>query len=173
MPSLTKKQKEFIVMHHAMFYSNPEIRDKLEEELDVSVSVTHIDHYNADKSYRTKRIGKQWIQLFNSVRKSYLEEIEKVPISKKAFRLNALQRIFEIYMQENKHKSAQSALEQAAQEVGGVYEHRELAKVADNTQTTVNTYIQNIYNRLPGNSEKNGMLNGNHSGQKKIEGDIE
>jgi len=161
-------------MHLAMFYSNKEVSQLVKKQFGIHVKPNHIGFYDAGAvGYNKSQLSRRWKDLFFEVREKYIEEAQKVPIAHKGFRLNGLQRLFEIYMKDKDYTKVQSVLEQAAKEVGGLFEHKELITQGEGT-TTVNTFIQNIYNKLPEMTNQNGHhVNGENGHQKRIEGDID
>jgi hypothetical protein len=72
-----------------------------------------------------KTLAKKWVDMFNTTRDRFLNEISDIPIANKAYRLRVLQRMStDAESMKNMGMTAQ-LLEQAAKEVGDVYTNKQ------------------------------------------------
>lgn len=72
-----------------------------------------------------KTLAKKWVDMFNTTRDRFLNEISDIPIANKAYRLRVLQRMStDAEKMKNMGMTAQ-LLEQAAKEVGDVYTNKQ------------------------------------------------
>lgn len=70
------------------------------------------------------RLGKHWQEIFYDVRRRLLAELDDIPIACQAYRLRQLERMLERAERMGNLALALQLIEQAAREVGGMYENR-------------------------------------------------
>lgn len=119
--------RDEIVMRLAMYDAVKDIHaDLVERGYDVShQAVSKYNPYNANGHRAPKRKA-----LFDKTREDFLNEVTSVPIASKTYRLRKLNTIVDTAMKRGAFAIAQSALEQAAKEVGQVYTKANTAALA-------------------------------------------
>lgn len=130
MSELDEKTKLRIIIALARFETPPEIVKALREE-GIETTLRQIGGYDCSKSYY--EAGEKWRSFFEAERKSYIEDVQTVPIANQGFRLNGLQRAYDDAVRRKNFVLAASLMEQAAKEVGGV-----LTNVRENNNTNRN-----------------------------------
>lgn len=70
------------------------------------------------------RLGKHWRAMFYETRARLLAELDDIPIACQSYRLRQIERMLEQAERANNLMLALQLIEQAAREVGGMYEHR-------------------------------------------------
>lgn len=123
MKKLTDDVRRFIVHCLAAFDTPTKVAEAVKDEFGLDVTRQAVASHDP-----TKRTGQQlaqrWKDEFHEVRRKFLEELDEIPIANKAYRLRQLGDLYG-----NAGKNAvlkMQLLEQAAKEVGGVYEAKKL-----------------------------------------------
>jgi hypothetical protein len=115
---MTDTIRREIVMRLAMYDGPVEIQaDLADRGIDVSRQAIH--HYIPAANGRP--LAKKWVDLFQVTRAAFLEETASEPIANRTYRLRRLGIIHDRAMKRGDYARAQSALEQAAKEVGNVF----------------------------------------------------
>lgn len=94
MPTLRGEIKVFIVQSLACYETPTQVVESVQVEFGVTLARSHIQQYDPTKR-AGKDLGKKFVELFNSTRKTFLESISEIPIAHQSFRLKALQRSYE------------------------------------------------------------------------------
>lgn len=144
MARLNKKQKQIIVSSLACFNSVSEVQSVLKEMFDLDLPASQVSFYNPD-TRNGRELSEDLRQLYRHTREEYMTEITKHPIANKGFRLGELQKNYD--KAKNNIVLRNQILEQAAKEVGGVFEGKG-NDGNDGDGTSINNYIQQIYNRI-------------------------
>lgn len=118
MADFTDEIKHAIVIAHAQFKNCADIVALVFNEFGVETDVRQVGGYDPERSYY--EAGEKWRTIFDAARKNYLEDVGSIAIGTQAFRLNELQQNYLKAKKEGKVALANSILEQAAKEVGGV-----------------------------------------------------
>lgn len=117
---LNEEQKAFVVQRLACFDTLSEIKDALNEEYGISISIQAIERYDP-----TKRAGQQLSEkykiLFENTRKAFKENIEDIPEANLAVRLRALSKMSRQARMRKNYPLAAQLLKQIAEEMGGAY----------------------------------------------------
>lgn len=116
MPKLTDDVKNTIVKQLAQFRGYAEVARLVTDETGVTVDRFQVRTY--DPTNMAYAGGDKWRDIFDAERQAYLNLVERVPISKQAYRLNELQRNYGIARDKGNLVLANATLEQAAKEVG-------------------------------------------------------
>lgn len=131
MPKLSDPIKAEIVTMLARFCSASDVIRTIEVEFGVQVDRFQVRTYDPSKA--AYAAGDKWRDLFSKVRSAYVTEIEPIPIAHKAYRLNQLQRSFDIARERGNLVLASAMLEQAAKEVGGALTNTQTVSVTSST----------------------------------------
>lgn len=120
---LADRHKRWIVQRLACFESLEEVQKALSAEFGISLTLQSIQHYDPGK-FAGKDLAVHLVELFNSLRKEFLEKSERIPIANPAVRLARMERICQAAMARGNYVLAASMLEQAAKERGGSFTNR-------------------------------------------------
>lgn len=120
MPKLDDKVKRFIVRALAHYDTPTEVARQVKEEFGLDIGRQQVQSYDPTKALG-KSLAADLRKLFEETRASFVDEVEKVPIAQRAFRLRKLQTMLERAEARNNHALVATLLEQAAKEVGGLY----------------------------------------------------
>lgn len=96
---------------------------------DLDLTHKQIGAYDPTKSYF--EAGEKWRDIFEARRKSYLDDVESVPIARQGYRLNILEGLLQQAIRTEKNGLALTILEQAAKEVGGLLTNQREMRVDD------------------------------------------
>lgn len=107
-----------IVTQLACFKTPSEIQKDLKVNFGVEASTPQIVFYNPETKNGSKELANKWRNIFTATREKYLNDVEAVPIARKAYRMN---RLHELARAAKSPVIEASLLEQAAKEMGGVY----------------------------------------------------
>lgn len=120
---LNDEARAFVVCALASFDTPSIIAAAVKREFDLTISRQGIEVYDP-----TKRMGRnlseKWKTLFTQARKAFLEDTSTIPISHKASRLRALNRMASLAEEKGNVALAAQLLKQAAEECGEVYTNR-------------------------------------------------
>lgn len=120
---LSNEAKAFIVQALACFDTPTQVAKAVKEELGLEVTRQKVEAYDP-----TKRIGanlsKKWRELFETTRKTFIEDTSGIGISHRAVRIRALQRMATKAEEMKNMKLAAELMEQAAKEMGDAYTNR-------------------------------------------------
>ena len=114
---MTDNERHEIVTRLAMYDTATSIREDLLAR-GIDISLQGICHYQPRAGHR---MAKKWVDLFSATRQQWLAAQAAEPIANRNFRLRRLGLIHEKAMRRGDLARAQSALEQAAKEVGNVF----------------------------------------------------
>lgn len=123
MAVLNDVHKRFIVQCLACWDTPSQVSEDLREEFGLDVPRTQVAQYDPTKA-AGKQLGKKWCELFEETRKRFKSELAEIPIAEQAFRLRALNRIYQRHMAKGNTVAAAAILEQAAKEVGGAFTNK-------------------------------------------------
>lgn len=120
MPTLKGDIKVFIVQSLACYETPTQVVESVKDGFGITLARSHIQQYDPTKR-AGKDLGKKFVELFNSTRKTFLESISEIPIAHQSFRLKALQRSYDWFVAKNNYIAANQVLEQSAKEGGNFY----------------------------------------------------
>jgi len=120
MARLTNTERQKIVRRLACFESPTEVVEWAEEELDKDLTVRQVWHYDPTRSDET---AEKWVELFEDTREDFLNDLDTIPLSHRAVRLQELQRLYDRLKGEDETEAAR-LLKQAAKEVGESFTNR-------------------------------------------------
>lgn len=122
---LNNRHRAFLVEQFACFASVTEAQKALRQEFGIEITLQSCQHYDPTKVEGSKKLAKQWVELFERTREAFLKHTEeKVPECHKAVRLQELARIARKYKAQGNHMAQMHALERIAKEVGGAFTNR-------------------------------------------------
>ncbi|WP_145507635.1 DUF2280 domain-containing protein [Yersinia hibernica] len=152
MAALSPEVKAFIVQALACFDTPTMVMGQVKQEFGLSLTIQQVSSYDPTKAI-AKNLGQKWVELFNSTRTRFQNEISDIPIANKAYRLRVLDRMTTKAESMKNMALAASLMEQAAKEVGDAYTNRQKVDhtSSDGSMTTKPTTI-----RLVGVEPTNG-----------------
>lgn len=118
MVKLTDEVKTEIVQRLARYEGYSNIARAVSIKFGVTVTRFQVRTYDPTKP--TFAAGEKWRIIFVEARRKYCQEIEAIPISHKAFRLNQLQWVLDRANRSGNLVLVNKTLEQAAKEVGNI-----------------------------------------------------
>lgn len=143
MAALNEDIKRFIVQSLACFDMPSQVAEAVNDEFGIKVSRQQVQRYDPTKT-AGKDLAARHVEIFNATRKVFLEDVGKIPIASQSFRLRSLQRMHDYYISRKNYVQAQSVLEQAAKEVGGIYTNK--IKVGGDADNPFKIWLQEIGN---------------------------
>lgn len=123
MPALKENQKLFVVIALARFGTPEQVTEAVKQEYGVIVTKQQLGAYNP-ATRAGKRLSAKLRKVFEDTRSEFLEDVKKVPIANQAYRLWAMNRLYEKVEKQGNTTVAAQLLEQAAKEIGGAYTNR-------------------------------------------------
>jgi hypothetical protein len=123
MASLKPDVKLFIVQCLACFDTPTQVKDKVKQEFGIEVGLQKLSAYNPD-TVAGSRMSQKLKAVFEETRNAYTESIKGIAIANQAFRLHALQRMFERVEKQGNVVIGAQLLEQAAKEVGEAFTNK-------------------------------------------------
>lgn len=120
---LSDEVKTFIVQCLACFDSPSVVASAVKEEFAQKVSRQQVEAYDPNKR-AGRNLGEKWRVIFETTRKTFLEDTAEIAISHRAVRLRALQRMADKAETQGNMVLAASLYEQAAKEVGESYTNK-------------------------------------------------
>jgi hypothetical protein len=138
MAALSKLVKAFIVDSLAAYQKQKAVADAVQAEFGITVTRQQVDAY-LPGSVSAKSLSQEWIDRFHASRKAFLENIDAIPVTHKAVRLQALQRMAEKAEDQGNMVLAAQFLEQIAKECGDAYSNRRRVEFDGKLETTRKT----------------------------------
>ena len=145
MPTLRGDIKVFIVQSLACYETPTQVVESVKDGFGITLARSHIQQYDPTKR-AGKDLSRKFVELFNSTRKAFLEDISKIPIAHQSFRLKALQRSYDWFVAKNNYIAANQVLEHSAKEAGNFYANN--TKPGDNADHQ----LRALYKQVSGSS---------------------
>lgn len=123
MPRLNEDVKMFIVQALACYDRPLHVTEQVKEEFGLDLERSQVQAYDPNK-VAGKELSKKYKDIFEATRKAFLEDIDKIPIASKSFRLRSLQRSYDYFVGKKNFVAANQVLEQAAKETGDYYTNK-------------------------------------------------
>lgn len=142
MAVLKEEVKMFITQSLACLDTPSQVVEAVKEEFGLDLARSHVQFFDPTKKQGGAELGKKYRAVFEETRKAFLEDITKIPIANKSFRLRALQRSYEFFTQRKNYIAANQVLEQAAKEDGGLYTNK--MKVSGDAENPFLMMLQNF-----------------------------
>lgn len=124
MAVLSSEVKAFIVQALACYENPAKVIELVKEEFKVTISRQQVSAYDPSNAM-AKSLSKKWVDLFNSTRDRFQNEISDIPIANKAYRLRTLDRMATSTEKMKNFALTAQLIEQAAKEVGDAYTNRQ------------------------------------------------
>jgi hypothetical protein len=137
MANLDVNVKRFIVVHLACHDTPSQVVRAVKDEFGLEISRMQAHRYDPTRS-AGKDVSKELRALFFETREKFDKAADEIPIAKKAYRLRALQKMFEFAESRQNLPLAAQLLEQAAKESGGGYTNTRVLTTPDGTPFQVN-----------------------------------
>jgi hypothetical protein len=155
MAYLNEEQQAFIVTALACCMKPKTIAGEIKKRWDVEVTPSQLSYYDPSNPISGRKLGEQWQVLFNATREAYIARERSIPIAIRTYRLELLTDMLEHDLVKAAPSLKASLLEQAAKEVGGLYETRISAKDAEDfvaqlgeqLSTAVDAFVTNPQER--------------------------
>lgn len=123
MATLKDGVKAFIVRALACFDSPTDVCRQVKEEFGIEVTRQQVSAYDPNRRI-AKDLSAKWRAIFEETRKKFLEDVSTIPIASQAFRLRALNRMYDRVQGQGNMALAAQLIEQAAKESGGAFTNR-------------------------------------------------
>lgn len=124
MAALSSEVKAFIVQALACYENPAKVIELVKEEFKVTISRQQVSAYDPSNAM-AKSLSKKWVDLFNTTRARFQNEISNIPIANKAYRLRTLDRMATSTEKMKNFALTAQLIEQAAKEVGDAYTNRQ------------------------------------------------
>lgn len=124
MAALSNDIKAFIVQALACFDSPSTVASQVKLEFSVDVTLQQVSLYDPTKAAGQK-LSQKWVDLFNSTRERFQNELSDIPIANKAYRLRALDRMATKAETMRNYNLTAQLIEQAAKECGDSYTNKQ------------------------------------------------
>ncbi len=143
---LEDAHKRYIVEGLACFVSHAEIIEGLNVNFGVEVTWQQLQRYDPTKA-NGATLGKEYRELFETSRQSYVQNLGNIGIANTAFRLEALGRMAREAEAKKNYVLAASLLEQAAKDRGGVFtNHQKISgRIDTNAKVTGEVKVEHSY----------------------------
>lgn len=117
MAAISSEVKAFIVQALACYENPAKVIELVKEEFKVTISRQQVSAYDPSNAM-AKSLSKKWVDLFNTTRARFQNEISDIPIANKAYRLRTLDRMATSTEKMKNFALTAQLIEQAAKEVG-------------------------------------------------------
>lgn len=131
MAKLDDEVKMFIVQSLACYDTPSRVAEAVAEEFSLVIDRAQVAKYDPSKP-SGQQLSEKLRVLFDETRKAFIEDAIQIPIASKTYRLRSLQRMHDYYVSRKNFVQAQAVLEQAAKEVGGMFNGKLSAPAAEN-----------------------------------------
>jgi hypothetical protein len=136
MAALKDDVKLFIVRALACFDSPTEVCRQVKDEFGLEVTKQQVSLYHPERRVG-RDLSEKWRTIFAETRKNFLEDVSTIPIASQAFRLRALNRMYERVSATANTALAAQLIEQAAKESGGSFTNRQKVDMNANVNASV------------------------------------
>lgn len=123
-PKLTNEARAFVVSALASFDPPGIVAGAVKKEFGLIITPQAVEAYDPTKRAGAK-LSDKWRNLFEISRRAFLEDTSTIPISHRASRLRALNRMAATAEERGNYVLAAQLHEQAAKECGDVYTNRQ------------------------------------------------
>jgi hypothetical protein len=117
MAALSPEVKAFIVQALACFDTPTRVAEQVKQEFGLVVTLQQVSSYDPTRAI-AKNLGQKWINLFNSTRERFQNEIASIPIANKSYRLRVLDRMAAATEKQKNFGMTAQLIEQASKECG-------------------------------------------------------
>ncbi|HAU5705255.1 DUF2280 domain-containing protein [Citrobacter farmeri] len=124
MAALKPEVKAAIVQMLACYDTLSIVVEAIQKDYGIKVTPQQVESHDPTK-VSGKGLAKKWVDLFNSTRERFQNEISDIPIANKAYRLRVLDRMMTNAEKMRNMALAASLMEQAAKECGDAYSNKQ------------------------------------------------
>ncbi|HEM8561006.1 TPA: DUF2280 domain-containing protein [Citrobacter farmeri] len=124
MAALKPEVKAAIVQMLACYDTLSIVVEAIQKDFGIKVTPQQVESHDPTK-VSGKGLAKKWVDLFNSTRERFQNEISDIPIANKAYRLRVLDRMMTNAEKMRNMALAASLMEQAAKECGDAYSNKQ------------------------------------------------
>lgn len=124
MAALNDAQKIFIVQALACHDTPKQVAEAVKQEFGVDVTPQQLQAYNPE-TVAGKRMSQRLKDIFAATRRKFLDDVSTIPIANQAFRLRALNRMYDRVQGQGNMALAAQLIEQAAKEAGGSFTNKQ------------------------------------------------
>ncbi|HAT6800644.1 TPA: DUF2280 domain-containing protein [Citrobacter freundii] len=124
MAALKPEVKAAIVQMLACYDTLSIVVEAIQKDYGIKVTPQQVESHDPTK-VSGKGLAKKWVDLFNSTRERFQNEISDIPIANKAYRLRVLDRMMTNAEKMRNMALAASLMEQAAKECGDAYTNKQ------------------------------------------------
>lgn len=124
MAALKPEVKAFIIQMLACYDTPSQVVEAVQKDFGITITRQQVETHDPTK-VSGKTLAKKWVDMFNTTRDRFLNEISDIPIANKAYRLRVLQRMSTTAENMKNIGMTAQLLEQAAKEVGEAYSNKQ------------------------------------------------
>lgn len=124
MAALKSEVKAYIIKMLACYDTPSQVVEAVQKDFGITITRQQVETHDPTK-VSGKTLAKKWVDMFNTTRDRFLNEISDIPIANKAYRLRVLQRMSTTAENMKNIGMTAQLLEQAAKEVGEAYTNRQ------------------------------------------------
>ncbi|WP_312273448.1 DUF2280 domain-containing protein [Pseudescherichia sp.] len=124
MAALKGEVKAFIVQSLACFDTPSQVVEAVKKEFGLTITRQQVESHDPTKA-NGKGLAQKWVDMFNTTRDRFQNEISDIPIANKAYRLWTLNRMATSTEKMKNFALTAQLIEQAAKEVGDAYTNRQ------------------------------------------------
>lgn len=124
MAALKPEVKAFIIQMLACYDTPSQVVEAVQKDFGIAITRQQVETHDPTK-VSGKTLAKKWVDMFNTTRDRFLNEISDIPIANKAYRLRALDRMMTKAEGMRNMALAASLMEQAAKECGDAYTNKQ------------------------------------------------
>lgn len=124
MAALKPEVKAFIIQMLACYDTPSQVVEAVQKDFGIAITRQQVETHDPTK-VSGKTLAKKWVDMFNTTRDRFLNEISDIPIANKAYRLRVLQRMSTTAEGMKNLGMTAQLLEQAAKEVGDAYSNKQ------------------------------------------------
>lgn len=123
MAALKPEVKAAIVQMLACYDTLSIVVDAIQKDYGIRVTPQQVESHDPTK-VSGKGLAKKWVDMFNTTRDRFLNEISDIPIANKAYRLRVLDRMATNAEKMKNYGMTSQLIEQAAKEMGDAYTNK-------------------------------------------------
>lgn len=124
MAALKPEVKAYIIQMLACYDTPSQVVEAVQKDFGIAITRQQVETHDPTK-VSGKTLAKKWVDMFNTTRDRFLNEISDIPIANKAYRLRVLQRMSTTAEGMKNLGMTAQLLEQAAKEVGEAYSNKQ------------------------------------------------
>lgn len=123
MAVLKDEVKHFIVQALACYDTPSQVAEAVKQEFGLEITRQQCALYDPEK-YVARNLSAKWKALFAATRKKFIDEVSRIPIANRSYRVRALGRMARRAEDSKNLALAAQLIEQAAKEVGDIFVNR-------------------------------------------------